>query len=274
MRRPRLTVPLVAGALAVATFALLRPGPFRATISSPQALLRIALIGIAFRLASWVLGRFVRRPALRAGLLLIPAAVLAWLVVAPYFRSQRVVEALPTSMADVAGPAAPAPAAAASAPVTAPPATTATTAATATTTTAPAASPTSSTPATTSMPAATSTTPAPAPTGPVKLTSGRLRGIDHRASGEAAIYRLAEGGLIVRLEDIDIQNGPDYVLYLVPGADRQRPEGGIDLGRLKGNQGSQNYAVPPGVDPAQPYTVLIWCRAFSVPVANATQRPA
>ena len=60
----------------------------------------------------------------------------------------------------------------------------------------------------------------------------------------------------------------------MPGADRRSPGGGVDLGALKGNKGSQNYTIPGDVDvDAGPFTVLVWCRAFAVPVANATQSP-
>ena len=73
------------------------------------------------------------------------------------------------------------------------------------------------------------------------------------------------------LEDIDIQPGPDYDLYIVPGADRKDSKGGIRLGDLRGNKGTQFYEAPAGIDLENgPWTVLVWCQTFAVPVANAT----
>lgn len=98
-----------------------------------------------------------------------------------------------------------------------------------------------------------------------------FRGIDHRASGTAVIYRRPGGRAVVGLEDIDIQPGPDYDLYIVPGEDREDIEGGVRLDDLRGNRGTQFYEVPDGVDLGNgPWTVLVWCQTFAVPVAGAT----
>jgi hypothetical protein len=227
---------LVVG-LPVALFAMLRPGPFRATVTSPAALIRVGGLVALLLALSWLLRRLVPNRAVRGVVLAVPAVVLLWAIVAPYFRDVEVTEALPRSAVapSVEPPGEQAPAPAVGQPAPAPP---------------------------------------PVAAAPVKLTQGALRGIGHRASGTAALYRLADGTALVRLEDIDVESGPDYLVYLVPGPDRRRPDGGVDLGRLRGNRGSQNYALPPGLELAGEHTVLIWCRAFSVPVAHATQRAA
>ena len=100
---------------------------------------------------------------------------------------------------------------------------------------------------------------------------GRLQGIDHRASGDVLLVRNTDG-YIVRLQSLDVEPGPDYHVHVVPGVDRKSPDGGVHLNRLRGNRGNQNYPVPTTVGLQRPLTVLIWCRAFAVPIAAATIR--
>lgn len=104
-----------------------------------------------------------------------------------------------------------------------------------------------------------------------RLSAGQIAGIDHRARGRVSLIRSPESSLVVRFEDFDIEGVPDPRVYLVPGRDARRP-GGVSLGKLPGNRGTVlDIAVPAGVDAGPGWTVLVWCGAFSVPVANATQ---
>jgi hypothetical protein len=113
--------------------------------------------------------------------------------------------------------------------------------------------------------------PTPAVPMPVPIRSAPIEGIDHRATGTAMIYRDSEGDHVVGLEEIDIQPGPDYDVFIVPGADRDDTDGGIRLDDLRGNMGTQFYEVPADVEiGGSPWTVLVWCQTFGVPIANAT----
>jgi hypothetical protein len=117
-------------------------------------------------------------------------------------------------------------------------------------------------------PAPTTTLPA----APVRISSGTLEGVGHDASGDASVYERADGSRVVALEGIDIEPGPDYRVIVVRGADEESPGDGLELDALRGNQGTQYYEVPSATDVGDGWTVLIWCRAFGVPVANASQR--
>lgn len=106
---------------------------------------------------------------------------------------------------------------------------------------------------------------------PVALGSGGFYGIDHRASGTATVYE-QEGEFVLRFEDdTDIQNGPDLYVWLLPANSYESgtPPEYIDLGKLKGNIGGQNYPLPDEYDPEVHRFVLIWCLRFAVPFAAA-----
>ena len=103
---------------------------------------------------------------------------------------------------------------------------------------------------------------------PKTLARGTFRSLEHTTSGRALTLELADGTRYLRLEDLDTSNGPDLRVYLskVPASDDWYAygEGSIDLGALKGNRGSQNYQLPPGLDPSDYRSAVIWCRRFSV----------
>jgi hypothetical protein len=122
-------------------------------------------------------------------------------------------------------------------------------------------------------PASTALPPEPAsttvPAGPVLEASGDLFGIDHTAAGTASLYQ-QDGQWVLRFEDdTDIENGPDLYVWLTASTDWEDPGEYIDLGKLKGNVGGQNYPLPPEFDPVRHRNVLIWCLRFQVPFAAA-----
>lgn len=88
----------------------------------------------------------------------------------------------------------------------------------------------------------------------------------HNAEGVAKIIQLADGTDILRLENFKATNGPDLYVYL--STDKTNADI-VNLGRLKGNIGNQNYLIPAGTDITKHNTALIWCRAFSVIFGSA-----
>ena len=108
-----------------------------------------------------------------------------------------------------------------------------------------------------------------APGAPVALAAGAFRDAD-----SVHLYRLAEGNHLLRLENLDVTNGPDLRVYLVrhPGpvsSSDVTDDNYLDLGALKGNIGNQNYAIAPGTDLTGFASVVVWCRAFGVLFSTA-----
>ncbi len=74
---------------------------------------------------------------------------------------------------------------------------------------------------------------------------------------------------MLRLENLNVTNGPDLRVYLVRHPDPAssgdvKDSEFVDLGPLKGNIGNQNYPVPAGTDVSQFASAVVWCRAFGV----------
>ena len=89
----------------------------------------------------------------------------------------------------------------------------------------------------------------------------------HNAEGVAKVITLQDGNRVLRLENLKATNGPDLYVYL--STDKGTSDI-VNLGRLKGNIGNQNYNIPPGTDLTKYNTVLIWCKSFSVLFGSAT----
>jgi Electron transfer DM13 len=92
----------------------------------------------------------------------------------------------------------------------------------------------------------------------------------HNAEGQAKVIKLSDGSNFLRLEDFRSTNGPDLYVYL--STDKGNSDF-VNLGRLKGNIGEQNYKIPQGTDLSKYDTALIWCQAFSVLFGSAELRP-
>ncbi|HEY8140434.1 MAG TPA: DM13 domain-containing protein [Nitrososphaera sp.] len=101
-----------------------------------------------------------------------------------------------------------------------------------------------------------------------KEISGKFVGVGdgiHDASGLAKVIPI-DGSSVLRLEDFRSTNGPDLYVYL--SVDKEATDF-VDLGRLKGNIGNQNYDIPEGTDLSKYDTVLVWCKQFSVLFGSA-----
>ncbi len=88
----------------------------------------------------------------------------------------------------------------------------------------------------------------------------------HNAEGLAKVIPLKDGQSILRLENFKSTNGPNVHLYL---ATDKTASNFIDLGRVKANNGNQNYNIPVGTDLAKYNMALIWCKDFSVLFGSA-----
>ena len=105
----------------------------------------------------------------------------------------------------------------------------------------------------------------------VKLKTGNFTDQDsfHKGSGQATIYLGTDGSYLLRLEDLRVTNGPDLHVFLTPHRDPGsrgdvKAPGHVDLGKLKGNRGNQNYPIPDDVDIDAQRSIVIYCKPFSV----------
>ncbi|GAA4880395.1 DM13 domain-containing protein [Kitasatospora terrestris] len=114
--------------------------------------------------------------------------------------------------------------------------------------------------------------------GPVELASGSFRSGEHTTTGAARLVRLPDGSTVLRLENLSTSDGPDVRVYLSaePAAVSRLDslgDGALELDRLKGNLGNQNYTVPAGTDLSRFRSAVLWCHRFSVGFGAADLTP-
>ncbi|MEK6206900.1 MAG: DM13 domain-containing protein [Chloroflexota bacterium] len=117
-----------------------------------------------------------------------------------------------------------------------------------------------------SLSASTGSPSATSPVSPRPVRSGELGYVDALHNGNGVVRLVDLGGSsVIRFDDVAITNAPDVHVYL------SRETGGkwseatsLYLGGLKATNGSFNYEVPAGTDPASYRSVVVWCRAFRV----------
>lgn len=118
----------------------------------------------------------------------------------------------------------------------------------------------------------------PTPAGPTTLATGDFITHEHATTGSVRIVELPDGSQVLRIENLDTSNGPDLKVWVTDAEVKPGRDGWgvfddgayLDLGQLKGNKGSQNYALPPDADLDAYSSVSIWCDRFDVSFGAAT----
>lgn len=102
------------------------------------------------------------------------------------------------------------------------------------------------------------------------IETGTFHGKVHSTSGRATIYQEEDGKLVLRLTNFKTSNGPDVHVVLIAAKDAdddanflKSSTDRLELGKLKGNEGDQNYEIPSDTDLSKFQTVSIYCERFN-----------
>src|SRR6516165_1268509 len=106
------------------------------------------------------------------------------------------------------------------------------------------------------------------------LAKGEFHKADKDGKGTATVYKLGNGKRVLRLTDFETENGPDLHVRLIAAEDAKDTDSVkkaefVELAKLKGNKGNQNYDLPEDLDLKKYKVVSIWCNRFSVNFAAA-----
>jgi hypothetical protein len=107
------------------------------------------------------------------------------------------------------------------------------------------------------------------------VATGTFHGAAHPTSGRATIYS-SGGKETLRMTHFKTSNGPDVHVVLIAATDAQYSENFFDkniqrveLGKLKGNEGDQDYNIPAGTDLSKFKAVSIYCVRYNANFGTA-----
>ncbi|WP_149180796.1 DM13 domain-containing protein [Streptomyces sp. TRM49041] len=123
---------------------------------------------------------------------------------------------------------------------------------------------------------------APTDAEPRTVATGTLISHEHTTTGSVRVIRLPDGSQVLRFEGLDTSNGPDLRVWITDAPVIEGKAGWhvfddgayVSLGKLKGNKGDQNYALPAGLDLNKYGSVSIWCDRFDVSFGAAELKQA
>ena len=106
------------------------------------------------------------------------------------------------------------------------------------------------------------------------VAKGDFHNADKAGKGSATVYEVADGKRVLRLSNFQTDNGPDLHVRLIAADDAKDTDSVkkaefVELAKLKGNKGNQNYDLPKDVDLSKYKVVSIWCNRFRVNFAAA-----
>jgi hypothetical protein len=106
------------------------------------------------------------------------------------------------------------------------------------------------------------------------LAKGEFHNADKAGKGTATVYQLADGKRVLRLTNFETDNGPDLHVRLIAAGDARDTASVantdyVEVAKLRGNKGNQNYELPDKADLGKYRVVSIWCNRFTVNFAAA-----
>lgn len=104
------------------------------------------------------------------------------------------------------------------------------------------------------------------------VSSGTFIELDavHRGSGTARVIKTGDRAVLELGDDFTVNNGPDLFVYMSPNSNAAKENNlgdFVSLGPIKAETGKQTYQLPDDYERFK--SVVIWCRAFTIPFTGA-----